>query len=80
MPLLDSGGGATLAPRLCTFAPSGLAYNFVGRQSRQLKNGEAEMLRSKQPEVAVTNGRDALRRVRLRNDDARVVETGKLSP
>ncbi|MBR4171764.1 MAG: hypothetical protein IKR48_08945, partial [Kiritimatiellae bacterium] len=27
-------------------------------------SGEAERLRSKQPEVAVTDGRDALRRVR----------------
>ena len=35
-----------------------------GGEAAQLGSGEAEMLRSKQPEVAVTNGRDALRRVR----------------
>ena len=35
-----------------------------GGEAAQLRSGEAEMLRSKQPEVAVTNGRDALRRVR----------------
>ncbi|MBR4170075.1 MAG: hypothetical protein IKR48_00325, partial [Kiritimatiellae bacterium] len=51
-----------------------------GGEAAQLRSGEAERLRSKQPEVAVTDGRDALRRVRLRNDDARVVETGKLFP
>ena len=28
----------------------------------------------------MTDGRDALRRVRLCNDDARIVETGKLFP
>ncbi|MBR4170826.1 MAG: hypothetical protein IKR48_04180, partial [Kiritimatiellae bacterium] len=34
--------------------------------------------RSKQPEVAVTDGRDALRRVRLCNDNAREID--KLFP
>ena len=35
-----------------------------GGEAAQLRSGEAERLRSKPPEVAVTNGRDALRRVR----------------
>ncbi|MBR4171361.1 MAG: hypothetical protein IKR48_06885, partial [Kiritimatiellae bacterium] len=42
------------------------------------RSGEAERLRSKQPEVAVTDGRDALRRVRLCNDNAREID--KLFP
>ena len=44
-----------------------------GGEAALLKSGEAERLRSKQPEVAVTDGRDALRRVRLCNGDTLVV-------
>ena len=49
-----------------------------GGGAARLRSGEAERLRSKQPEVAVTDGRDALRRVRLCNDNAREID--KLFP